>query len=76
MTAGVFSNRIGQSLLQWVLNGIGIKPNLMHLLREPLDVVRMTMSDRDHSMPSVQVEVFRALIVIDIDIFGANGVTS
>ena len=44
----------------------------MHLLGEALQIARVSVSDRDHGMPSVEVEVFCSFIVIDINVFGTN----
>ena len=72
MAARVLPNGIGQLLLQRILDGVGIKPNLMHLLGEALQIARVAVSDRDYGMTSVEVEVFCSFIVIDINVFGTN----
>ena len=52
--------------LKRVLDGIAIETELGSLLLHCLQITRMTVTDRDYGMTSVEVEILLTLVVIDV----------
>ena len=55
----------GQLALQRVHHGVGVEAYLAQLAAHGLHIVGMAVSDADHGMSAVEVEVFGAGIVVD-----------
>ena len=63
LVAAYLSEAISQLLLQTVDDTVGIEAYLLHLVVGRLDIMRMTMTDADDSMTSVEVEILLSFIV-------------
>jgi hypothetical protein len=66
LPTGNFSQPGRQFLLQGNDHGIGIKPDLVQLVSDAFHIMRVSMPDRDHGMPAVQVKVLLSLVVPNI----------
>ena len=55
LVAAYLSEAFRQLLLQTVDDTVGIEAYLLHLAVDRLDIMRMTMTDADDSMTSVEV---------------------
>ena len=52
-----------QGILEAVLHGIGVEPQLLELLLDGRYILRMAVPDADHRMTAVQVQVFLAVFI-------------
>ena len=66
------SQTFGKILLQAVYYGIGIKTYAGSLFADTLHIMRVRMPDGNHGVPSVQVQVFSSLLVVNVAILAAD----
>src|SRR5580692_9220605 len=59
-----------QFLLQRDADRIGIEPNLVQLLGDTLYIMRMRMTDGDHSMTAIKIQVLLSLLIPYIGTLG------
>src|SRR5450432_566864 len=68
---GNLSQFIGELLLQRNPYRVGIKRYLVQLMRDPGNKMRVSMTDRNHGMAAIHVEVLPAPVVPEIRSLGA-----
>ena len=71
---GKFAQTIGQLLLQLIDDGVGIEAQLCHLVANHFHIMRVSMTNRDHSMTTIKVEIFIALIIPHVATFSLNDI--
>jgi len=67
--AGYPAELFGQLFLKRNMNGIGIEPYLVQLVGDPLDIMRMSMTDRNDRMATIQIEILLPFLVPHIGAF-------
>ncbi|CAI8267793.1 MAG: Uncharacterised protein [Flavobacteriales bacterium] len=65
-------NFIRQLLLQRILNSVGIKSNSTHLLFQPSVINRVLVSNANHRMTAIQIQIFFSVCTIYMNAFCAN----
>ena len=58
-----FSESLSQLLLQGVDDTVGVETNLLHLVIDSLNIMRMTVTNADDSMTSIEVKILLSFIV-------------
>ena len=73
LVAAGFAQFTGQALLQGVVDTVGIEPDLVQLVFQGCHIVGVGMTDGNHRVTTVQVQVFLPLIVPHPASFRAHG---
>ena len=61
--AAYLSKALSELLLQGVDDTVGVESDLLNLIVDSLDIMRMTMSNADDSVTTVEVEILLSFIV-------------
>ena len=69
-----FSQSLSQLLLQGVDDGIAVESQLVDLLGDGLDVVRMRVADADDGMSAIEIEVLLPFVVVDVAALAFNDI--
>lgn len=67
--AGDLTEPLSEALLEGIDDGIGVEAELLELGGKGMDIVRVCVSDGDHGMPTIKVEVILTFVIPD---FGAQ----
>ena len=73
LVAAGFAQFTGQALLQGVADTVGIEPDLVQLVFQGCHIVGVGVTDGNHRVTTVQVQVFLPLIVPHPASFRAHG---
>jgi hypothetical protein len=60
--------------LQGVDDGIAVESQLVDLLGDGLDVVRMRVADADDGMSAIEIEVLLPFVVVDVAALAFNDI--
>src|SRR5690606_36909931 len=61
--SGYPSEHFGKLTLKGILNAVGVKTDAFKLMFESCDVMRVTVTDRNYRVTSIQIEVLGALFI-------------
>ena len=61
--AGYFPQLVRQLYLQRDMNAVGIEPHFVQLIGDALHIMRMRMTDRDHRMTPIKIQVLLTLLI-------------
>ena len=74
VVATYLSQSLSQFHLQFVNHGVRIEPDVLQLLRHLFNIVRVRVSDADHGMAAIQVEVFLTLVIPNLTALALHNV--